>query len=334
MGLTYKILEPCEYPEWDAFTDTAPGGSVFHTSRWLSRVGLGLAIHVLRNDAGEIEAGVALVLNRKRGISGYHVPPYTPRFGPLVRSSRKKQLGSIQSEEQELLADLLDRLPSVGHIDFVLAAGHQDVIPYLFRGWTCGMVITHQIRGAVADYMANLVKTKAYYLRKLEKKVAEGELNILVDHSVAAVLELWRETAGYKNFKANLPVLESLFRDPAEGFWTCLRIQDAQARDLGGMVLVHDSHTAYNIVNAVRRDLEGDLKRTNVLLMDAGIRHCLQAGLVFDFEGSMLPGVEDFYRTMGGRQTPTYRMQRSRSLVMHLLRSGQILRRERSGGRT
>ena len=95
-----------------------------------------------------------------------------------------------------------------------------------------------------------------------------------------------------------------------------------------------ESNTAYNIVNAVRRDLEGDLKRTNVLLMDAGIRHCLQAGLVFDFEGSMLPGVEDFYRTMGGRQTPTYRMQRSRSLVMHLLRSGQILRRERSGGRT
>ena len=100
---------------------------------------------------------------------------------------------------------------------------------------------------------------------------------------------------------------------------------------LAGSVLVHDSARAWHIVNGVRRGRTGLDARANLLCLSACIRVTLDAGRVFDFEGSLLPGVEEYYRTMGGTPAPILRLQRSPNPAYRLLRAGQLLLREQRG---
>ncbi len=330
MAAEHRILPREDWALWQAFVEEHPEGSVFHQCRWLERVGEKLRIDVLE-DKGRILAGVATVERRKFGVGGCHVPPYTPRYGPLIRPSAKNQRGSSRTEEQGLLAALLDALPAWPHTDFILAPGHHDPLPFHWRGWQPSLVITHQIGGSEEEYTGNIVKRKAAYLRKLRRQVDEGRLAVEMNHDADPVLGLWEETAEHKDFGHNDAILRNLFSDPTEDFWTCVTVRDQKGELLGASLLAYDSRRAYNLVNGVRRDLEGDLRQVNMLLMDAGIRWCLESGRIFDFEGSMLPGVEDFYRIMGGEQVGCYRWMRSRSPKYFLLRSLQRWRRERKG---
>jgi len=43
------------------------------------------------------------------------------------------------------------------------------------------------------------------------------------------------------------------------------------------------------------------------------IRDCHECGLTFDFEGSVLPGVEGFFRDWGGVLRPKYRLVKIRT---------------------
>ncbi|MCB1048318.1 MAG: GNAT family N-acetyltransferase, partial [Calditrichaeota bacterium] len=286
----------------------------------------------LTREEGRIVAGAALLRRRKFGVSGWHVPPYTPCYGPLVLDSDKKQRGAARTEERGWLGALLDALPRVPHADFILPTGHHDPLPWHWRGWQSDVRITHVVRGSVEEYLGNIIKRKAAYLRKLQGMVERGELVLSLDHEVAPVLDMWARTAEHKSFTHRDDLLRGLFRDPGEGFWTCVRISDREGQLLGGSVLVHDHRRAWNLVNGVRRDVDGVLRQINMLLMDAGIQHFLGQGMVFDFEGSMLPGVGDFYTIMGGEQVPCYRFMRSRSLRYFALRTIDRFRRERRGG--
>jgi hypothetical protein len=45
------------------------------------------------------------------------------------------------------------------------------------------------------------------------------------------------------------------------------------------------------------------------MAMFACIRHARDLGLeVYDFEGSMVPGIEQYFRSFGGTLTPLYRV--------------------------
>lgn len=327
MGTEVRRLEPAEWASWNDWVHGHPEGTLFHTTRWLERVGQDLQVFVLEEE-GRILAGAALASRRKFGVAGWHVPPYTPCYGPLVQPSDKAQRGSAATEERTWLEELLDGLPAVAHADFILPPGHHDPLPWHWRGWQSSVRITYQVAGSLPDYLGNIVKRKAAYLRKLQTMVEQGELQVLVDHEVGPVLDMWARTAEHKEFSHRDEVLRGLFSNPADDFWLCVRILDREGGMLGGSVLAYDHRCAWNLVNGVRRDVDGVLRQINMLLMDAGIRHCLERGMTFDFEGSMLPGVGDFYTIMGGRQVPCYRWMRSRSLIYLALRTAELWMRE------
>ena len=67
--------------------------------------------------------------------------------------------------------------------------------------------------------------------------------------------------------------------------------------------LFYDSKTAYLILNGTSEELKD--KGINELLIYHGIEWAKANGQsTFDFEGSMIPSIESFYRQFGGRLTP------------------------------
>lgn len=73
---------------------------------------------------------------------------------------------------------------------------------------------------------------------------------------------------------------------------------------LAAAVLLKDDKRIYLIANSV--SMKGREYRANHWLLDAVIREFAETGLLFDFEGSEIPGVSAFYRSFGAISQPYY----------------------------
>lgn len=73
---------------------------------------------------------------------------------------------------------------------------------------------------------------------------------------------------------------------------------------LSSVLLLTDGKRLYNIMNVTTA--EGRKINANHFLLDAVIREFSDRDLVFDFEGSDLPGVKSFYEYFGGENQPYF----------------------------
>ena len=65
--------------------------------------------------------------------------------------------------------------------------------------------------------------------------------------------------------------------------------------------------TSYLILNGI--DIDNNIRGANALMIHESIKLLKSEGVeIFDFEGSMLPGVEQFYRRFGGKLVPYMRI--------------------------
>jgi len=66
---------------------------------------------------------------------------------------------------------------------------------------------------------------------------------------------------------------------------------------------------SHYLAGGIRADARrGPMELWSRVLFDRMIRDSHQRGLTFDFEGSMLPGVEQFFRGWGGVRMPIWRV--------------------------
>jgi len=327
-------LDESAWPEWDRLVARHPSGTLCHRTEWLSRVGEDLQVHVVVDGGGSVRAGVAVVETTKYRVRGFHVPPYTPYFGPLVLTSRKEARAARRSEDNKILGILLDSLPGAPHVDFKLAPGNNELYPFLWRGFTASVAFTHEVCGNADEYGRNISERRRTYLRRLDAAIAEGKLTMEVGAGIEPVIRLWEDAARRKSVAAKTAVLRKLADPSIEDWrWTAVCCRDAGGRLLSGVGLAIGDGRALNLVNATAASLPKGLEHANLAAMNAAIRHVLAMGLVFDLEGSMLPGVEEFYRLLGGVPKATYRLQRSRSILYLGMRVGAQLVGELRGRR-
>lgn len=326
MGLSVHNLKSDSFTEWDHFVVESNYGTLFHSTNWLKLVSDHPQVFAIKED-GKIIAGIALVKTKKTGVSGFHIPPYTQYFSPLYgrRDDKKRSI----SQEHECISLLLDRLINEGHIDFKLPAGHHSILPYHWLGFETTVRITHTIQGTLDAYLQKLNKNKLRELKKLQHLVEEGELSIEDDISEQELQFLLQQTSQRKNFDAQNQVAVNMVLHAGAQMAKKVVIRSRQHGVLSFGFFPYDNKGVYNLINASTRIADPVLKTINLLLIYQAIEFALTTGRIFDFEGSMLRGVEAFCRLMGGEQQPCYRVQKSNSWRYSLLRAANQIKNDR-----
>lgn len=209
----------------------------------------------------------------------------------------------------------------MGHTVFYFTPGHHDILPYHKRGYSLNVRCTHEFSGTVDEFKKNFASRNVTYLNTLLKKVEEKELVVAVGSDVDSVLHLWSQTGKSRQFNSQTELCRRMLSaNRANESWVSVLITDRSGTPLSGSILIFDNTRAYNVINGSVVAGEGYLKNVNMLTMYTAVQFCNERNIVFDFEGSMLPGVRDFYRQMGGTQVPVYSFQKSTSLIYYLLR--------------
>lgn len=81
-----------------------------------------------------------------------------------------------------------------------------------------------------------------------------------------------------------------------------LRVIKKGGNIIAAVLLLKDDHRLYNIINVVTK--EGRKREANYFLMNNIIQEFAGNNLLFDFEGSDLPGIKNFYEKFGAINQP------------------------------
>lgn len=216
----------------------------------------------------------------------------------------------------------IQSLPRLGMYDFILRPGDCDAIPYLWNGFDTSVNYTYVVPCAEHEsWVQQASKTQRWSMRKAAREVAEGRFTIEQSPPIAAVTPLLAATAEFKEYSTaeylrRFPVWWQTVVDRGAGKSYLLR--DADGNPGSAAIMVWDSRCAYYIAGGIRQDLrKGSI--ANVLLIQRMIADAHAMNLNFDFEGSILPGVERFFRSFGGELQPAYRVMKFPSPITYLV---------------
>lgn len=309
-AFTYRIIGEEEYYRWDEYVDQHPLGTIFHSSKWLNKIKGHPLFLIIELDTVIVGgfSGVSYIKNRQ---IGFHIPPLTPYAGPLVGRPWEKK--SIQ-EEHDILLFLLENLPSSPHYDFMYKVEHQFIHPYVWKGFSSSVSISYVIDKPFELWLQGMNKNKVREYKKLDEAVQKGDLKVTLNGDISPILDLNQTTATRNGFSFDRSTLEGIFSGDYHHFTRTLLIESEEHGPLSGSIMVYDHRGVYNLINGSIRVDHPVYKTINLYALWDGIHFALSTGRCFDFEGSMLKGVESFYRLMGGEYQYKMRFQKTKAL--------------------
>jgi hypothetical protein len=314
-------LQQDEFSLWNDYVFAHPEGTVFQTTNWLSQLDKDVNVMAVM-DEGKIMGGLSYVFTVKKSSKGLHIPPYTQYFSPLAGAPGSSDDISGNAKIVELI---LNNLPKASHIDFKLPAGHQNILPYYWKGYDSSVTITHRVHD-FSDVLSIIHKSKKRYLNKLIEMEKKGVLQFDANMPLKDVIDLQEVTGKRGGFDIKRDVLMKFEGNP-NIVTTGIRHQTEGL--LAGALLAFDNKCMYFLINASKRHEDSTLNKVNLLSVYNVLLLAKEKGLFLDYEGSMIKGIEEFYRHMGGKQYPIYRVQKSPSLYYSVLRAGKQILNDR-----
>lgn len=274
--------------------------SIFHEPWWLDAVAPGTWSEITVEQAGEVRALLPYATLRKRfGTTVIGAPPLTPYLGPLTHPGEGKATTRLK-RDRELQTALFEQLPAHDV--------YKTTLPLDHRNWTVLHELGFEGSPRVTYVIDDLHDLDAVWkgfgdsTRRAVRK-AQKRLVVRTDDDVSALLPM--ATATFERQTRALPYEPDLLCRAAHAAISRDRGRVLTALDADGavhasMLLVWDEDRAYYLVGGAdpaRRESAG-----LSLLMWEAMKTAAAHVRRFDFEGSMVPGVERFFRGFGGTQ--------------------------------
>jgi hypothetical protein len=297
------VARPIELGEIEKYNALAEAhGGLFDRAPWAALHGDSL-VRVGIFDAGvHLRGGFCMMRERRFGLTVLRVPPFTPHIGPFFES-RASNAASRTNEWRDIMeamAEFLDRC-GAAVVMLNLSLEVKDTLPFYWRQFKVVPRYTYRIdlRASEAAIRASMSPERRHDITKAQRDgIKAVELRGAAEIRPLIAASLARQ--GIRNAGHLLDKLLSLFPPGPRSFGT---LAVAGGKPLAGNLIVHDERAAYYMVGGYGD--EGRHHGAGALAMYRSIVRAKEMGLeVFDFEGSVVPSIERFFRGFGGTLTP------------------------------
>jgi hypothetical protein len=308
-------LKEKDFSLWDDFVDRSPQGCIFCRSWWLKAVcPEGFEILALQKK-GRIIAGIPLPISRRWGNTDISMPSLTQSLGILLEPPTSEKYETRLSKETETISSLIEAMPQYGHFSMNFHYNFTNWLPFYWTGFRQTTRYTYLI-----EDLANQQELKDNLSQQVRNKIRKAEalgISIVTSDDIGTIIELNKMTFARQGFR--LPYSEDLVRriDKECVHRDARRIflaKDRQHRIHSAIFVVFDGKSMYNLIQGGDPGLRHS--GANPLAMWHSIKFAGEVTRKYDFEGSMLPNIEPFFRSFGAVQTPYFNISKdSRSLV-------------------
>lgn len=282
---------------------------------WLDAVAPGCWDEVVVENDHQVVARMPYVTTRRLGHKFLIMPPLTQTLGPWIGPLAGK-FATRLSRQHELMATLIEGLPD---FDLFRQSFHYTVdnwLPFYWQGFSQTTRYTYTLSDLTdrQALWAGLRSNVRSYIRKAKKALTVRE-----GYDVATLMRLSAMTFAHQSKKVpfDRALVERIVTAGREREQCRILVaEDAAGRAHAALLLVWDEAAAYNLVLGSDPELRNSGAAS--LAMWRAIELASQVSQVFDFEGSMIQPVEQFFRAFGGRPQPYYQVTKVNSKVIQL----------------
>ena len=288
---------------------TEYANSLFEQPWWLDIVAPGKWKELFVFDKnGEIIARQAIAFDGNR--------VYMPKMTQTMGIWMSKNVNGDYGAQKRILQDLKEQMKVFRYIHFSLAPENQYVLPYLWFQYSIEPRFTYRIND-----LTNLEKLYEGLNKTAKKNIKAAKNKVSISYEINFT-ELWEMlNATFKAQNRKNPMSKQLVYDIVT---MCEREQSGKyicAKDKEGNIhscayFVYDENVCYYLLGA--SDVKYRASGAQSLVLWEGIRFASEHSKVFDFEGSMIEGIENFFRQFNCENTVYYDVYK-RSLLSEFL---------------
>lgn len=305
-----KELDKSEYAKYAALAKEY--GSIFNSLSWVELFGDSIKLVGIYNNDNELIGGFHYYVFQKFGFNLAVNPPFTPNNGLFFRNDSLNKSNQLTFEKKiiELLANYIKEHPAKLFVA-KLAPKYKDTQPFHWNKLSVKVKYTYHLDITLSDevLLNNLTSEK----RKSLNKAIKDNITIKRETDMSKVKEIVLKTFKRKNEKLNEAILDKILSDFANEQNTFAFVAYDNGKPKAASFCVYDNNTAYYLLGGY--DDEERHHGAGVSCMWQSIKHAQSLGLkTFDFEGSMIPEVERYYREFGGDLVPYYEVLKSNFL--------------------
>lgn len=283
MALVFRELAGDEYDDWDRFCDNQKTATVLHTTGWLGQRNEG-ELHILGClDGGSLTGGFPYLLNRRLGLKRVVKPKITPYYGPVWKDDLDALTRGL------VINGLIDRLR---HYDVFAFSIHPGIT--LPDGTLPPPTKRKNIRTCLKHPGKPL-----NYSRVRRRQIRDGTLKgVRISETgdpeiIYRLSEMSIKRAGRSKLFEKQEFLRLYRAMKDRNRIVAFQAVHEELGVIGTQVQVYDNHRAYNILSGIIWEHKN--LNAGPMLLAHSIEWALQHGLIFDFEGSSIKSVFEYF---------------------------------------
>jgi hypothetical protein len=247
------------------------------------------------------------------------MPPLTQKLGPYIVYDKNKTTEDKRiNYEHEIYNEIINRIPQCDEFVVNFDRRYKNWLPFYWRGFKQTTRYTY-ILDNIQDYnfiIQKYAKSKRQPIQKAKEKL-KFKCDLPKDVFYAYFTEVIHERNEKVGFSKELffRLYDTVYAHQAGQVFYC----DDEENNIHAInMIVWDVECAYYLL--AMRKKEYNTSGGTEFLVDETIKYVAKFVDCFDFEGSMIKGVEESYRRYGAHQTEYYQIFKYNNPILKIIR--------------
>lgn len=290
---------------WDAFIKSSPQSAIYALHGYISAIREDWEAFIIE-EKGNWIAVMPFILNKKGPFRFLPQAPLTQHWGIFFKELEGKPYQQL-SKQGKIIEAVCKEIADIELLDFNLSPNFPYAIPFHWNGFELKTRYTYQLdlTQDKALLEANLESSHKRQIRKAQKqglevrwKQAFEQFEALFHKNREAGNDL---SAGDGRILPLLQKLHHYLEASDQGF--IHTVYDEEKNPCASALYAVCGKQMYYLIGA--QDPDAQSRGAMTYLMWESIVKGKEAGIhTFDFEGSMIAGIEQFFRKFGSRPVP------------------------------
>ncbi|MFN3301250.1 MAG: GNAT family N-acetyltransferase, partial [Sediminibacterium sp.] len=277
-------------------------GTIFNSLKWLKIFGDKVKIYGIYSNGNNLSGGFTVYKERKFGVSIYRNPPFTPLIGPFLKIDALNPVRVINTWKEAIssMTVFMDNLPYL-IISFSLDRRIVDTQPFIWNKFKVvpGYTYILDLTLPIDDIWNRMSNERRNDIRKGQ---SDG-LTVEQTNNFEIIKSLVLKTFSRQGKKINEYYLDKILFGFAADENSFAFVTFRKKQPIACSFCINDKYIAYYILGGYDKELKHH--GAGALAMWEAIKYSKTLGLrYFDFEGSMVPQIERYFRGFGGILTP------------------------------
>ena len=305
MSLRIETLSTLHEPDYQNWVKR--NGDIFAHPDWISIQASTSQTYIIKDDSNWLGT-FTLNQEKKWGIPLFRNPHFTPHIAWTWKHSAIKTTTqhTIWKEASSLMCDLFKRA-KISKIQISFPPTVTDVQKFIWEGFNVTPKYTYQIQ--LKNSTEKIFEQFSSSHRNHISKAIKDQVEWKIMHDPSLMEKLVRSTFSRKKQKFHSQYLHQILHQfcNEKNAMMCFAYRNEVV--IAGALVIHDQEKAYLLLSGY----ESDKKHggAGIGCVWELIKKCQNSQIpIFDFEGSMLTEVEQYFRGFGGELVPYFMIEK------------------------